>query len=196
MNNIFGNPCLEKVGWRIIGGWARSKINCCLSGILNECGGCCHSRTIEGKKWNAENVYPMRSFGSIGYCEHFTENGCKFDISDRPLLCLLYPFYVNDKNDIVIYWRVLGKGGSCKPAYKTQDKTIFEHFRDTFVEIFGEYQYNSVYEDLIINTRSFSYFYPSDKIQFTYNEECKMFDSNIKPINRKEIYERYNLQNL
>lgn len=176
--NIFGNPNKDKIIWRVSGKWARQKINCTLHGIQNECFGCCGKR----QGWTPTRVYPMRLFSDL-ICEHFVKDkGCEYSIKERPIGCLLYPFELNDKNTLVLYGNAIIT--SCKKSFKTQDISIFEHFKETWIEIFGEDQYNRVYEDIIINEKDISEFYPSENIQRIYKEECKRAELNIPSINR------------
>jgi Fe-S-cluster containining protein len=186
MENIFGNPEKDKekkVRWKVSGAWARKPINCTLKGIMQECMGCCKERP----GWVAETKYPIRAFGpGSKQCGHFVEGkGCKWTIADRPMMCMLYPFVINKSDTLVISGRALTS--SCKHAYKTQEKSIFEIFEDTFVELFGRDQYDRVYQDVIVDKKDYSYLYPSERIQRIREVEEERELKSIIPTNRNEI---------
>lgn len=186
MGNLFGNPELDednRVKWKISGPWARKRINCTMHGILNECGGCCAKR----KGWNAETKYPIRAFGdNVTQCG-FLENGkgCTFTLKERPMNCMLYPFVLNSSNTFVISARSLTS--SCKNAYNTQEKSIFEIFADTWIELFGFEQYERVYKDIITDRKDYSFFYPSALVVRIMEEELRREHNNELPTNRNEI---------
>ena len=183
MENIFGNPEKGKVVWRVSGKWARKPINCTLHGIMNECHGCCTKRP----GWNAETKYPIRAFGEgATACGFFVPgSGCSFTIKERPVNCMLYPFVLNSNKTLVINARSLTS--SCKHAYKTQNKSLFEIFRDAFVELFGEEQYERVYKDVITDEKDESFFYPSARLVRIMEVENERERNNEKPTNRNEI---------
>lgn len=182
-DNIFGNPEKGRVAWRVSGKWARKPINCTLHGILNECHGCCIARP----GWNAETKYPIRAFGENAKMCGFFEigKGCKFSLKERPMNCMLYPFVLNKNNTFVINARSLTS--SCKHAYKTQDKSLFEIFKDTWIELFGEDQFNRVYQDVIVDQKDESFFYPSARIIRIMEVENERERNNEKPTDRNEI---------
>lgn len=185
-NNIFGNPELvedDRVRWKISGPWARKPINCTLHGILNECHGCCIARP----GWVAETKYPIRAFGENSKMCGFFEigKGCKFTLKERPLNCMLYPFVLNPNKTLVISARSLTS--SCKHAYKTQEKSLFEIFKDTWVELFGLEEYERVYKDIITDNKDESYFYPSDRLLRIMDVENQRERDNEKPTDRNEI---------
>lgn len=188
--NLFGNPCLTKNRLTIQKKWADKLVNCTLHGVLNECGGCCHGKP----KWTANNVYPMISFPReenqlYGKCGHFIEGeGCKWTIDERHTLCLLYPWYVKD-GELVIWWRALGD--SCRSAYKTQGTSIFVHFKDTWVSLFGQEQYDRVYDDLYVKELEASYFIASERFMLVHDKEMELCNKNVQPISRIEIWEKY-----
>lgn len=180
-DNLFGNPEIDRYKWKLSGAWATKKINCCLSGIKTECGGCCHGKP----GWTALTVWPMRAWGDKGHCNYFVEDkGCQFNTEERPVLCLLYPFMIDGKQNMQIYFRVLG--GSCKKAYNTQDKTILEHFKDTFTHLFGVEQYERVCKDILVDGKPFSYFYPSEKLLTQIRKEEGQYENNIIPTKRED----------
>lgn len=183
MSNLFKNPeKIDKPRWKVSGAWARKPINCTLHGILNECNGCCSPRP---KGWVSETKYPMSSFNS-GTCGHFIEGtGCKFTLADRPLNCMLYPFVLNPSKTLVLTSRSLCT--SCKPAYKTQDKSIFEIAAPIFKEIFGDSEYQRVYNDVVVQGKDFSYFYPTEHHIRIMEEENRRESLNIQPTNRNDI---------
>jgi len=186
MENIFGNPELEKRGvvrWKMSGAWARKPINCTMQGIINECHGCC---TVK-PGWNASKMYPIRAFGpGATQCGFFVPgSGCSFSLKERPMNCMFYPFVLNSSGTFVISGHALTS--SCKHAYRTQATSIFVHFKDTWIAIFGEEQYNRVHQDIIVDMKDESYFYPSERIIRIMEVENERERNSEKPTDRNEI---------
>jgi hypothetical protein len=175
MDNIFGNPEKNKVAWKISGPWARKKINCVASAIVNGCGGCCCSR----KGWDTRNKWPIMSFGDGTTCDHFVAgSGCRLSLEERPIKCILYPFILNEQKTLVLYGRALL---CCKANYNTQDKSVFEIFESSFTRLFGKEQYDRVYKDIITDEKDSSIFYPSEKLVRVEADETVREKNNDKP---------------
>ena len=163
----------EQVVWKLSAAWANKNLDCTLSGIINKCHGmCCSSPTfwppIAGKK-EEDRGKP---------CHHLGEKGCKFDLDDRPLNCLLYPLRLNKNNTLVWHVHGLLPHGACRPCYKS-GPPVFEALKDHLTSLFGKEQVDKAAKEI---TRGHdTYFYPSDKILEDVRREHSWSEANKIP---------------
>src|ERR1035437_5396454 len=107
---------------RVSAAWASKKLDCTLRGVLTRChGNCCKL-----KKYWPPRVGWLKGLEG---CEHLTEKGCKWDEVDRPIDCLLYPFYINDNNNIVVHNRAMMPNFPCYPNKNLGPQLIIALFK-------------------------------------------------------------------
>lgn len=165
----------EPKKWRVSMAWASKHIDCTLRGIMKGClkegTNCC----------NHKNFYPPSSNG--GKCFHLGEKGCTLTDNDKPIKCLLYPFVIK-KDMLVIYGRALTY--TCKPNYKKNEISILENMRGNFVALFGEKQYERVYNDVIIKGVN-SWVQPTKRLLRQLEAEQILEDKNEIPVPRTTV---------
>lgn len=159
------------VSWK----WATKKIDCTIKGITKENG--CKGVCCTG------NFYPAKANG--GKCIYLGSKGCELKPSEKPIKCLLYPFVVKN-NNLVLYGRALMQ--SCKLCYFPKDEkvpSIFVNLKDNLIELFGEEQYNRVYNDVIVKNKN-SFFILPDYWEREVDKENNLEKLNINPKKRKK----------
>lgn len=129
--------------------WLSKRINCTLEGILTQCHGCCESKfypcTIP-----EQNVY--------NHCFWLGDKGCKLNMDEEPVLCMLYPIIFNDNHTMILFARSLFQ--SCKKTYKQGEKSILENQSNQIIHIFGQEFYDLMYKSIIVNQKDFYFEMP------------------------------------
>ncbi len=112
--------------WKVSSKWVNRCFNCTLEGIKTICGGkCCHS----------QSYYPPRA-GKNGMCDFLDmEKGCLFSMEDKPIICMIYPFILNENNTLVIHHRSMNL--HCKENYGSGPRFI-EALRGGLEATFGK----------------------------------------------------------
>ena len=164
---------LKKPGplyWRVSAAWASKEIDCTLHGIARE-GGC------GGKCCKGSYFWPAKLSGT-GVCLNLGAQGCVLG-DEKPVTCLLYPFYVR-RNNLEIYGRALI--GTCKNCYRQGGKSIAENNHQNFSLLFGPI----VADQIIFNTRygkNTNILVP-ENVRQDLAREMEQEDSNAMPILR------------
>lgn len=112
--------------WKVSSRWVNRSFNCTLEGIKTICGGkCCHS----------QSYYPPRA-GKHGMCDFLDlETGCLFSMEDKPIICMIYPFILNENNTLVIHHRSMNL--HCKGNYGSGPR-FMESLRGGLETTFGK----------------------------------------------------------
>lgn len=162
----------QTVLWKVSAAWASKHIDCTLRGIIKGCGGiCCKNKSF----------YPAKANG--GVCINLEENGCILTPADKPIKCLLYPFVIKN-NSLGLYGRALT--WTCKPNYNLRETSILENIKDNFIELFGDYQYETAYNEIILCGRD-TIIEPSERLLRQLAIETETELQNINPIKRSTI---------
>lgn len=164
--------------WVLSAAWAKQPIDCTSDAIINGCKGACCKL---GSFWPAKA-------GETEFCYWLSENGCKFDIKNKPITCLLFPFkvkhYKGKSPSLHLYGRALLS--CCKPNIKRDiNLTIAETNKNNFIELFGENQYDKILYKMTIEKDI--PLVVSDDILKAYEIERKLEQECKIPIPRTKI---------
>jgi len=160
--------------WRFSWKWGSKVINCAPEGIPRCKGICCHGPHFWPARANKND--PTK-------CLYLSETGCIFDIKDRPITCLLFPFVLNSNNTLCLYGRATC--WTCKGNYKIGNATITTTLYNHLYYLFGGMIYGRMVE--AICTQRDIYFTPPQWVLESLKREKYLQEKNLIP-SRRSMY--------
>jgi hypothetical protein len=129
---------------------------------------------------NLRSYWPVRAYYP-SLCPYLdTETGCKLTVKDRPIDCLLYPFFINKHGTMVVHNRCYGRNWICHENLRV-GKPLVESLASCLIGLFGETTYTNM-RGLVMEGKSYI-FKTSEEFAFCRMVEdlCIKYDLPIIP---------------
>jgi hypothetical protein len=155
--------------------------DCTPNGIKKCQGKCCT---------NLPSYWPQRAYDQAR-CPHLSPTGCKLTEKDRPIDCLIYPFFINDNGTLVVHNHCYHKKWFCHENLRLGPPLIVT-LEECLTELFGKEQYRYM-RDLVLVGKSYTF---KPLAEFTYcrmvEDLCIKYDLPIIPRGEtiKDFHER------